>query len=107
MDSSIEMCDLIAEKPKQFPDKLVWICGRCPLADSLLTGSARVLVSSLNDQITTINDINSSWPFIKLFRPLLPLFPGCNRLEMTRLCPSLTNILLTCIGFRSQPLICS
>ncbi|KAL3515190.1 hypothetical protein ACH5RR_022092 [Cinchona calisaya] len=48
MDSLIELCDLIAEKPKQFADKLVWICGRCPSAESLLTGSPRVSRSQLN-----------------------------------------------------------
>lgn len=48
MESLIELCDLIAEKPKQFADKLVWICGRCPSAESLLTGSPRVSRSQLN-----------------------------------------------------------
>lgn len=48
MESLIELCDLIAERPSQFADKLVWICGRCPSAESLLTGSPRVSRSQLN-----------------------------------------------------------
>ena len=48
MESLIELCDLIAEKPEQFADKLVWICGRCPSAEALLTGSPRVSRSQLN-----------------------------------------------------------
>ncbi|CAK9175369.1 unnamed protein product [Ilex paraguariensis] len=34
MESMIELCDLIAQNPSQFADKLAWICGRCPPIDS-------------------------------------------------------------------------
>lgn len=44
----MELCDLIAEHPAQFSEKLSWICGRCPPPDSLLGGSPRVTRSQLN-----------------------------------------------------------
>ncbi|CAK9145840.1 unnamed protein product [Ilex paraguariensis] len=34
MESMIELCDLIAQNPSQFADKLAWIWGRCPPIDS-------------------------------------------------------------------------
>ncbi|KAK4341211.1 hypothetical protein RND71_039712 [Anisodus tanguticus] len=48
MESLIELCDLIAQNPAQFVEKLAWICGRCPPAESLLVGSPRVSRSQLN-----------------------------------------------------------
>ncbi|CAK9151460.1 unnamed protein product [Ilex paraguariensis] len=42
MESMIELCDLIAQNPSQFADKLAWICGRCPPIDSVLA-TARFL----------------------------------------------------------------
>nr|XP_011464124.1 PREDICTED: phosphatidylinositol 4-kinase alpha 1 [Fragaria vesca subsp. vesca] len=48
MESLMELCDLIAEHPAQFSEKLSWICGRCPPPDSLLGGSPRVTRSQLN-----------------------------------------------------------
>lgn len=48
MDSLIELCDLISICPSQYTDKVVWICGRCPSAQSLLSGSPRVSRSQLN-----------------------------------------------------------
>lgn len=48
MEALIELCDLIAQNPKQFSDKLAWICNRCPQPDFLLSGSPRVSRSHLN-----------------------------------------------------------
>lgn len=48
MEALIELCDLIAQNPTQFADKLAWICSRCPPPDSLLSGSPRVSRSQLN-----------------------------------------------------------
>ncbi|CAM8929529.1 unnamed protein product [Rhodiola kirilowii] len=48
MDALIELCDLIAQNPTQFGDKLAWICSRCPPSDSLLSGSPSVTRSQLN-----------------------------------------------------------
>lgn len=48
MEALIELCDLIAENPVQFSEKLSWICGRCPPPESLLEGSPRVSRSQLN-----------------------------------------------------------
>ncbi|CAK9173243.1 unnamed protein product [Ilex paraguariensis] len=47
MESLIELCDLIAQNPSQFADKLAWICGRCPPIDSVPAGSLRVSRSQL------------------------------------------------------------
>ncbi|CAI9104486.1 OLC1v1003167C1 [Oldenlandia corymbosa var. corymbosa] len=54
MEALIELCDLIAQSPAQFADKLVWICGRCPSAESLLTGSPRVSRSQLNAVLAVV-----------------------------------------------------
>ena len=43
-----ELCDLIAQNPAQFVEKLAWICGRCPPPEALLVGSPRVSRSQLN-----------------------------------------------------------
>lgn len=48
MEALIELCDLIAQNPTQFSEKLAWICGRCPPPDSLVAGSPRVSRSQLN-----------------------------------------------------------
>ncbi|XP_050363023.1 phosphatidylinositol 4-kinase alpha 1 isoform X2 [Argentina anserina] len=48
MESLMELCDLIADHPAQFAEKLSWICGRCPPPESLLGGSPRVTRSQLN-----------------------------------------------------------
>ncbi|KAJ0010169.1 hypothetical protein Pint_34609 [Pistacia integerrima] len=48
MEALIELCDLIAQNPKQFSEKLGWICNRCPQPDLLLSGSPRVSRSHLN-----------------------------------------------------------
>ncbi|PIM99436.1 Phosphatidylinositol 4-kinase [Handroanthus impetiginosus] len=48
MESLKELCDLIAQNPAQFSEKLAWICGRCPPAESLLVGSPRVSRSQLH-----------------------------------------------------------
>lgn len=48
MDALVELCDLIAENPKHFPDKIAWICNRCPQPDVLLSGSPKLTRSHLN-----------------------------------------------------------
>lgn len=48
MEALTELCDLIAEHPTQFAEKLSWICGRCPPPEFLLCGSPRVSRSQLN-----------------------------------------------------------
>ncbi|XVF44922.1 hypothetical protein PTKIN_Ptkin02bG0162000 [Pterospermum kingtungense] len=48
MESMIELCDIIAEKPEQFSNKITWICGRCPQPESLQGGSPRVSRSQLS-----------------------------------------------------------
>ncbi|CAA0807594.1 Phosphatidylinositol 4-kinase alpha 1 [Striga hermonthica] len=48
MESLMELCDLIAQNPVQFPDKITWICSRCPPAESLLVGSPVVSRSQLH-----------------------------------------------------------
>ncbi|XP_073278003.1 phosphatidylinositol 4-kinase alpha 1-like isoform X3 [Primulina huaijiensis] len=48
MESLVELCDLIAQNPTHFADKLAWICSRCPSTDFLLVGSPRVSRSHLN-----------------------------------------------------------
>lgn len=48
MESMTELCDLIAQNPAQFVDKLAWICGRCPPPEALLVGSPRVSRPQLN-----------------------------------------------------------
>lgn len=48
MEALIELCDLIAQNPSQFSEKLAWICGRCPPPESLGARSPRVSRSQLN-----------------------------------------------------------
>ncbi|KAF3520447.1 hypothetical protein DY000_02059014 [Brassica cretica] len=48
MEALTELCDIIAENPKQFSEKLAWICGRCPQTEWLLAESPRVSRSHLN-----------------------------------------------------------
>ncbi|KAG8364319.1 hypothetical protein BUALT_Bualt19G0116400 [Buddleja alternifolia] len=48
MDSLMELCDLVSQNPTQFCDKIAWICGRCPPAESLLIGIPRVSRFQLN-----------------------------------------------------------
>lgn len=48
MKALIELCDLIAQNPKQFSDRLAWICNRCSQLDLLLSGSPCVSRSHLN-----------------------------------------------------------
>lgn len=48
MEALIELCDLVAQKPEQFTDKLAWMCNRCPQPESLPAGSPRVSRSQLN-----------------------------------------------------------
>ncbi|XP_051147386.1 phosphatidylinositol 4-kinase alpha 1-like isoform X2 [Andrographis paniculata] len=48
MESLVELCDLIAQNPAQFREKIAWICSRCPSAESLLSRSPRVSRSQLH-----------------------------------------------------------
>lgn len=48
MEALTELCDIIAQNPKQFSEKLAWICGRCPQTEWLLAESPRVSRSHLN-----------------------------------------------------------
>lgn len=48
MEALIELCDLIAQNPAQFSDKLSWICDKCPPPEYLSAGSPRVSRSQLN-----------------------------------------------------------
>ncbi|CAH9056262.1 unnamed protein product [Cuscuta europaea] len=48
MESLIQLCDLIADNPTQFQEKLMWMCGRCPPAEVMLAGSPRVSRTQLN-----------------------------------------------------------
>ncbi|KAL2254732.1 phosphatidylinositol 4-kinase alpha 1 isoform X2 [Sesamum indicum] len=52
MESLLELCDLISQNPSQFPEKIAWICSRCPPAESLLSGSPRVSRSQLHAILT-------------------------------------------------------
>lgn len=48
MEALIELCDIIAQNPSQFSDKISWICSLCPPSDSLIAGSHRISKSQLN-----------------------------------------------------------
>ncbi|KAK6946221.1 Phosphatidylinositol 3-/4-kinase, catalytic domain, partial [Dillenia turbinata] len=48
MEALIELCDLIAQNPTQFTEKIAWICSRCPPPEFFLSGSPRVSRSQLN-----------------------------------------------------------
>jgi len=48
MEALIELCDLIAQNPSQFSEKLSWICSKCPPPEYLSAGSPRVSRSQLN-----------------------------------------------------------
>ncbi|XP_071741592.1 phosphatidylinositol 4-kinase alpha 1-like [Rutidosis leptorrhynchoides] len=53
MEALTELCDLIAQNPSQFPDKIAWICNRCPQSDSLQSGSPKITRSQLNAILIT------------------------------------------------------
>ncbi|CAL5387480.1 unnamed protein product [Camellia sinensis] len=48
MEPLMELCDLIAQNPNQFAEKLTWMCGRCPQPEALQSGSPRVSRAQLN-----------------------------------------------------------
>lgn len=48
MEALIELCDLIAQNPAQFSDKLTWLCAKCPSIESFSAGSPRVSRAQLN-----------------------------------------------------------
>lgn len=58
MEALIELCDLIALNPLQFPDKLSWICDKCPPPEYLSAGSPRVSRSQLNAVIAVARFIS-------------------------------------------------
>ncbi|XP_077217572.1 phosphatidylinositol 3- and 4-kinase family protein [Tasmannia lanceolata] len=53
MEALIELCDLVAQNPDAFSDKLAWICSRCPPSATLLAGSPRLTRSHLNALLAT------------------------------------------------------
>lgn len=48
MEALIELCDLIAQNPALFSEKLSWICSRCPPSEVFLAGSPAISRSQLN-----------------------------------------------------------
>ncbi|XP_023769663.1 phosphatidylinositol 4-kinase alpha 1 [Lactuca sativa] len=58
MEALTELCDLIAQNPNQFSDKIAWICSRCPPSESLLSGSPRISRSQLNAVLVTARFIS-------------------------------------------------
>ncbi|XP_071729991.1 phosphatidylinositol 4-kinase alpha 1-like isoform X2 [Rutidosis leptorrhynchoides] len=58
MEALTELCDLIAQNPSQFPDKIAWMCNRCPQSDSLQPGSNRITRSQLNAILITARFIS-------------------------------------------------
>ncbi|XP_010479560.1 PREDICTED: phosphatidylinositol 4-kinase alpha 1-like [Camelina sativa] len=48
MEALNELCDIIEQNPKQFLDKLPWICQQCPQPKQLRAESPRVSQSHLN-----------------------------------------------------------
>lgn len=58
MEALTELCDLIAQNPSQFFDKIAWICNRCPPSESLLSGSPRITRSQLNAVLVTARFIS-------------------------------------------------
>lgn len=60
MEALIELCDLIAQNPAQFADKLAWICGRCPQSESVLAGSRRVSRPHLNAVLAVARFLSKS-----------------------------------------------
>ncbi|EOA36778.1 hypothetical protein CARUB_v10008074mg [Capsella rubella] len=48
MEALNELCDIIEQNPKQFLDKLLWICQQCPQPNLLRAESPRVSQSHLN-----------------------------------------------------------
>lgn len=58
MEALTELCDLIAQNPSQFPDKIAWICNRCPQSDSLFSGSSTISRPQLNAILITARFIS-------------------------------------------------
>ncbi|KAD4179153.1 hypothetical protein E3N88_27744 [Mikania micrantha] len=58
MEALTELCDLIAQNPSQFSDKIAWICNRCPPSESLLSGSPRISRPQLNAILVTARFIS-------------------------------------------------
>ncbi|WCJ33867.1 Phosphatidylinositol 3- and 4-kinase family protein [Euphorbia peplus] len=48
MEALMELCDLVAQKPDRFSEKIGWICNRCPQPESMFSGSPRLSRSQLN-----------------------------------------------------------
>ncbi|KAG9151394.1 hypothetical protein Leryth_025147, partial [Lithospermum erythrorhizon] len=60
MEEMMELCDLIAQNPGEFSEKLAWICGRCPQAEMLLSGSPKVSRSQLNAVLAVARFLSKS-----------------------------------------------
>ncbi|XP_068668107.1 phosphatidylinositol 4-kinase alpha 1-like isoform X2 [Aristolochia californica] len=56
MESLTELCDLIAQNPVAFGDKLAWLCSRCPQA-----GSQRLSRSHLHALLATARFLSKSY----------------------------------------------
>ncbi|KAK9287199.1 hypothetical protein L1049_015611 [Liquidambar formosana] len=68
MEALIELCDLIAQNPEQFAEKVAWICSRCPPPESLLSGSSRISRSQLNAVLAVARFLSRS-PNVADHRP--------------------------------------
>jgi phosphatidylinositol 4-kinase len=66
MEALIELCDLIAQNPSQFSDKLSWICDKCPPPEYLSAGSPRVSRSQLNAVIAVARFLSKCSDFTDL-----------------------------------------
>nr|XP_043627333.1 phosphatidylinositol 4-kinase alpha 1-like isoform X2 [Erigeron canadensis] len=53
MEALTELCDLIAQNPNQFSEKIAWICNRCPQPESLRSRSPNPTRSQLNAVLIT------------------------------------------------------
>ncbi|XP_031390031.1 phosphatidylinositol 4-kinase alpha 1 [Punica granatum] len=60
MESLMELCDLVAQHPALFSDKLAWMCSRCPQPDSFGGGSPRVSPSQLNATLAVARFLSKS-----------------------------------------------
>ncbi|KAM0028833.1 putative 1-phosphatidylinositol 4-kinase [Helianthus debilis subsp. tardiflorus] len=58
MKPLVELCDLIAQNPSQFPDKIDWICNRCPPSDSFSSRSPTITPDHLNAILITARFIS-------------------------------------------------
>lgn len=60
MEALAELCDIIAQNPSQFSEKLSWICGRCPQPELLNGEFPRVSRTQLNAVLAVSRIISRS-----------------------------------------------